>query len=305
MSKLTNALDRILDWCKQNNLVGPGLLNISSLQPGLSDLEIEEIVKYIPFQLPTEVCELYKWKNGSKNENDLYQSSYIFRANYPYGFYPLQMVVKDAISHYEFCGKWDYLNIFFSITEPSGYVILEENPNKSRVIFCHSGEILGGRPYQYTSLTNMMMTIAECYETGAYYSHFTGDLSNQNLATTKIWWKYNSDIKDILLEELQKTTSEIWRSYEIAQQELIIFFQYSRFVEPLINALQGSLSGDTNIEIIRGIIAAQILGEMGDVRAVEPLIAALQLSENSEIRRYSAQALGMLKDDRAIGRLSA
>jgi HEAT repeat protein len=48
--------------------------------------------------------------------------------------------------------------------------------------------------------------------------------------------------------------------------------------------------------------AAEALGEIGDLRAVEPLIAALK-DTNVSVREGAAEALGVLKDPRAIGPL--
>jgi HEAT repeat protein len=69
-----------------------------------------------------------------------------------------------------------------------------------------------------------------------------------------------------------------------------------RAVEPLIAALRGR-------EDVRAV-AAQALGQIDDGRAVEPLIAALKDS-GSNIRAASARALGQLGDLRAVDRLIA
>ena len=51
--------------------------------------------------------------------------------------------------------------------------------------------------------------------------------------------------------------------------------------------------------------ATQSLAELNDVRAVAPLIAALQHDGNSYVRWHAAIALGKLGDPRAIGPLTA
>lgn len=65
----------------------------------------------------------------------------------------------------------------------------------------------------------------------------------------------------------------------------------SRAVNPLITALDDQ----------RGVkeVAALALGEIGDPRAVEPLVDELA-NENWEVRSSVAKALGKLGDDRAI-----
>ena len=65
-----------------------------------------------------------------------------------------------------------------------------------------------------------------------------------------------------------------------------------RAVEPLIDAL-----ADSSSEVRKN--AARALGELGDKRAVEPLIDALADSE-SHVREDAAEALGELGDKRAI-----
>ena len=66
-----------------------------------------------------------------------------------------------------------------------------------------------------------------------------------------------------------------------------------RAVEPLIVALE-----DDKIANVRAG-AAEALGEIKDPRAVEPLIAALQ-DKNPDVRSWAAKALGEIKDPRAV-----
>jgi HEAT repeat protein len=51
-------------------------------------------------------------------------------------------------------------------------------------------------------------------------------------------------------------------------------------------------------------MAAQILGSIGDKRAVEPLICALKDSANPELQESAAEALGRLGDTHAVPALS-
>lgn len=63
MSAIRAALERILE-CLQ--LQAPQM--VQSLQPGLTSTEIAAKVADLPFQLPTQVVELYQWRNGSSYE---------------------------------------------------------------------------------------------------------------------------------------------------------------------------------------------------------------------------------------------
>jgi HEAT repeat protein len=72
----------------------------------------------------------------------------------------------------------------------------------------------------------------------------------------------------------------------------------TRAVEPLITAL-----GDTKKLYIRQE-AISALGKLGDARAVEPLITALSDTDSS-VRRSAAEVLGKLGDVRAVPALQA
>ena len=63
--------------------------------------------------------------------------------------------------------------------------------------------------------------------------------------------------------------------------------QVKKSFEDLIKELQTS-----NSEKVR-YNAARILGEMGDSRAVEPLIDVLKNDKNGSVRLYAARALGV------------
>jgi len=69
-----------------------------------------------------------------------------------------------------------------------------------------------------------------------------------------------------------------------------------------IPALMTALDGD-NLDMQQA--AAKALGQLGDTRAVEPLIAALHEDRNSNVRQAAAEALGQLGDTRAVEPLIA
>ena len=71
-------------------------------------------------------------------------------------------------------------------------------------------------------------------------------------------------------------------------------------VEPLIAALKDKDSKDSDVRQA----AAEALGEIKDPRAVEPLIAALK-DGDSDVRKAAAKALGEIKDPRAVEPLIA
>ena len=71
----------------------------------------------------------------------------------------------------------------------------------------------------------------------------------------------------------------------------------ARALEPLIAAVE---EGDKDLRQV----AAKALGQLGDVRALEPLIAALE-DEDHGVQRAAAQALGELGDARAMDPLTS
>ena len=73
MSVITESLDRILNWLQQHK-PEYALLFL----PGLSLEEIEEKVKVLPFRLPSEVYELYQWRNGTKSEESIFVYHYFW-----------------------------------------------------------------------------------------------------------------------------------------------------------------------------------------------------------------------------------
>jgi hypothetical protein len=62
MESLIDAIQRITPWYGDPDEEVP-----PTFPCGLPDEELSELLGYLPFQLPEEVCELYQWCNGSRN----------------------------------------------------------------------------------------------------------------------------------------------------------------------------------------------------------------------------------------------
>lgn len=299
MSTLTEALDRIFIRLQQK-----GFLTTSLLPPGLTPAEIEAIVKDLPIHLPQEVYEIYQWSKGFDMDR-VYetlstppgQGAYFFNA---YALISLQDVVKiyqeklKSLKYYYendvelYSPNWIQIFVCYS-SELQGYIVISDNTQNCEIIFtyCKDNE----RKRQYVSLTSMMQTLAEWYECTNLGS------DNPTEKFDEIWRKYNSSLVDAVLEKLTDKLS--YESLlEIAQD--LMKFKDSRSVEPLIRILQKQTSFD---DFRRQELAARILGELGDTRAVEPLIDALQ-NEYWLTRHWSAVSLGNLKDKRAVKSLT-
>lgn len=202
MGELTNALERIFDWMQKHDPY------ISSIwQPGLSLSEIEDKVKVLPFRLPQEVYELYQWRNGFM----LGKKGWVMALG-GHDFYNLDFQVKQYFDTKEYCEKCMALDNssepfrdsqWFSLLghdKQDYFVIGEQEQKQASPIYCFDyGDIYDFRAkLKYNSLTSMMLTIAECYETGAYY-HYMTEGSNITTfgmdyqAAESIRKKYNPD----------------------------------------------------------------------------------------------------------------
>ena len=219
MSDLTEALDRILNWLYINQWSRfKETENLASLlQPGLSRSEIDLIIASSNLVLPEEVYEIYQWRNGGViNEWD-YVSLFDIHHDYPifspWGFVPFQSVFAEynilkkgyASMEPEIVNRLSAFPWISNTQSPStlhifgccegcvtGYVYKDNYYKSFPVVFrdCKGGAetVL----MLYASLTNMMLTISESYET-AYYIREDGHLEKDTTKVLEIWRKYNSD----------------------------------------------------------------------------------------------------------------
>ena len=185
MSLLIDSLNNIFTWFQQNN---PTVA--ASLQSGLSYREIENKLSSLPFRLPQELYELYQWRNGSIR------------------------IAKNAdfFEHYRFLPLEESLKILFDIIEKDSLLMGEIFPYSWFPIFAFGDRYYGvigsetAKKYSlivyicdyedisYTSLTGMMQTIAECYQTGVYYLNEKGFWETKREAEDIIIAKYNPGV---------------------------------------------------------------------------------------------------------------
>lgn len=317
-SELTNVLNRILSWIERHE---PSW--IEYLYPGLSKDDIDDLVRDLPIQFPPELYELYQWRNGAAKGDEWKETAWIFHS---WTFRPLQEVVAglrrqsykyqtdnliylDIIKFFKV--EFNYLSIFYHQESRNyGCIMLIDKTLKScPIIFLR---FVGGDLTlleNYTSLTSMMLTIAECYETGAY---FIGDYISRNPEKEyQIWRKYNSQIIEFALQAIQQG-SLCGESFRCFSNDLIEF-KDSRAVEPLIQGLQllnhqnvegfNQQNNDRFLNYDPKEEVAKILGELGDTRAVPVLIATLKDDCHNnwdyQTKVSAPKALGQLKDEQA------
>ncbi|MCC0178711.1 SMI1/KNR4 family protein [Waterburya agarophytonicola K14] len=181
MSLLTETLNKIFLYLKHNY---PKIA--SSLQPGLSDREIELKVASLPFRLPQEFYELYQWKNGTPETSDALNFYRHFR------FLPLE----EALTTFPRKGRDSYLvdeylpygwiPIFTFEGEYYGVVGSQIQRYDSPIVYLYHEEAVG-----YTNLTSMMQAIAECYETKVYYLNKHNYIAADSTQEEQIVLKYN------------------------------------------------------------------------------------------------------------------
>jgi hypothetical protein len=164
MSELTDALERIFTWIREHKPT-----DVDRFQPGLSLEEIREKLSQFPCQLPREIYTLYQWHNGTIDDswecgvfvyhsfmdvdralqqaeeyiNEKSQRSYREQEGFPLYLFP-------------FC---DFEGEYFAV---SG---VDLETDSTPVFFISE---IGEIALAFSSLTNMMSALAECYETGIY-----------------------------------------------------------------------------------------------------------------------------------------
>ncbi|ELS30196.1 MULTISPECIES: HEAT repeat domain-containing protein [Pseudanabaena] len=156
----------------------------------------------------------------------------------------------------------------------------------------------------------MMQTLAECYETGGYYIAAEGleeegfTVANEKKVAEALR-KYNPEmnanalavIQTLLLQENEISKESLEELYSATSR--MRWFKDPNLVNILIEALSSRMSDfpEQNLGIRSDII--HTLGQLNDVRAVEPLISALK--DNFQLVRYRAAiGLGEIGDSRAI-----
>jgi len=195
MSLLTNSLNRIMSWMQQNRPA-----RAQSFLPGLPRQEIEQAVEGLPNQLPEELFELYQWRNGTSEWDAI--DSVVFPS---LEFMPLNEAVESCQGLLESFGgenplltdtllaRDEYL-FPFTCENSSCYhaVLLRPKKQQSSPVIDVGAE--GDLDLAYSSLTSMMMTLAEYFESGAFYMRDDGFLDCDEEVAASIFLKYNSGI---------------------------------------------------------------------------------------------------------------
>lgn len=193
MSVLTVALERIMQWLRANQ---PEYA--ASFLPGLKYSEIQSLETEFGFKLPNEIYELYQWRNGTEED----AKAICFPT---FEFLP----ISRAIEHTKRCnqfieeskkfsreeGEWYEICPLFTFIANNGILcgvtIVDYQGGKIPVVDIGEGDMAR---INYASLTDMMLTLAEYYETGAYYLDDEGFVCKDEGKAAQIFRKYNPSV---------------------------------------------------------------------------------------------------------------
>lgn len=188
MSDLNNALERIMRWLQKYQ---PEFAN--SFLPGLKPEELQLIETQLGLTLPSEICELYQWRNGTEED----APAVCFPTM---EFLPIHKAVEctQGINEYikelaEIESPWYAKSPLFVFLQNNcdfcGIPIIKLPRKTIPVVVLGEGEM---PTLFYTSITDMMQVLAECYETGAYYLDQQGYVNANKHEVNQIQKKYNS-----------------------------------------------------------------------------------------------------------------
>lgn len=315
MSPLTEALNRIETWYVKNQ---PEFA--LGLQPGLTRAKIDEIVKDFQFPLPQELYEFYEWHNGC--------NSFGYVVPFYNNFFPLE----EVLTNYQSWLGWERWNPhWLPILDGNGDYRYAITVGEETAPIWYSDPEDGVDEIRWDSLTDLFLAAAECYETGAYYINEEGYLEEDEQKVSEIQRKYNyrgaeraipnqtydpypqtfaSSISlsepDALEQLTQALNADPLNSDARIQQvmaantlenlaNLGLFQEVG--TEPLVIALQNMIHDGAG-----HALAAKKLGELGDERAIEPLLQALN-DNSSEVRVNAINALLKLGNLRVVDRI--
>jgi hypothetical protein len=201
MTLLTQLLDRLSLWIQSKYPDGINLLN-----DGLTRDQITEKVKSLPFQFPEELYELYQWRNGQK-----YGSKGAMKIINFKGFgYDIDLEVfdcriflplEDAIERYSFelhgyifsdpspRFKYSWFPVFYR--DSYNYLLFDIRESGTCPLVSMRIQSLPEEALiTYSSLTKMIMTLVEFYESGGDeigVDEFCDQFE-------EIWLQHNADI---------------------------------------------------------------------------------------------------------------
>lgn len=305
MGNLSDALERIMNWLRTHQ---PEYA--ASFLPGLTSSEIQAVEAEFGYKIPEEVYTLYQWLNGTEAE----PNALCFPTMQ---FLPLSTAIEYSLGCTEHIlenkmfleeSKWYETSPLFVFIQSNcdfcGIPLVEDRKGKLPVVDLGEGY---GPDILYTSLTDMMLTLAECYETNAYYLNLEQDgyICEDECKSAVALRKYNNELNEEAISAFQSICSQpldfstLDYSSSLFGAVMDATIVISRFKDPkavdlLSDALQvwSQTKGRCRDASCSGVIKA--LGEMCDPRALQPLTNALEDASVS-VREEARSALLRLK----------
>jgi hypothetical protein len=184
---MADALERIMMWLESN---APS--SAAAFAPGLQPEAIRSTLEALPFKVSQEVHDLYCWRNGTE-QHTLHRFFYdfVFRS------------VEDAVAcagymNEEFKeirqleGDLTYLFPIFDLEKD--YFVVAGNSMAMAISPVYMTDCIDPTSLAFNSLTVMLLTIAEAYESGVYTVDPEGDVECSNTELFgEIARKYNVD----------------------------------------------------------------------------------------------------------------
>jgi hypothetical protein len=214
---ILKGLNRISQWSK----IHSEQTSYSIL--GINSRELDRYFQGFPFKIPKELYQLYEHgytciSNGPEPCSFLKIQTSI---DHCLGLWMVERIPRDALKA---IGK-NYLPFYEGCFEDEEYMkVLDQYPidwvefpisygfgKENYIVRCYKTEteyspvwvrFMGESPVMYaSSLTNLILTMAECYETGAYSSVFIEednyyDIVQDTAQIEKIFQKYNPEQMD-------------------------------------------------------------------------------------------------------------
>jgi hypothetical protein len=275
MSSLITALERIFT-CLQAQ--APTMA--AALQPGLTVAEQTAILAKYPFPLPTEVVELYQWRNGSPIAT-------------PCEFLPMHRLLPlaEAVEHYQFtlaalqdddnapddlAGHW----LPILVEDANFYLVIGNRADKSLAPVVYRNEYQD-LVAEFDSLTSMMMAIADCWETGTYFLAGTADwpyIDSHDAKETTIWLKHQPQQQAEMTALLENRPAELLPDRLPRAYANLVYSQHPRAAAIVLQDLGQTTQPDLRHHLIG------LLGDLTDPRALTKTLLLLQSDDDAECR---------------------
>jgi hypothetical protein len=159
-TELSESLQRIRTWFDRAGLEYP-----NRFRPGRSQAEIGAVIENLPIVLTQELCELYRWADGTEDASGYLIWYDLFRPleGATHDYY-MMCDIDEVHSHDTWKKTWFPV---FSVDGDFWIQRLSASPAaRSPMIHYY---IAGGEPQRvYRSLTEMMSIYAACYDQGVY-----------------------------------------------------------------------------------------------------------------------------------------